>query len=137
MQPDVHPHVILDLHCDLGRRPMVTLVIPFGLLRALYVRPDHVFAGGHQLLKLTHVIGIDLPARFLISSATYFDAHSVHWLVLGIPHRAEDQSIMALLGSLVAGKGCRAGWLGRWHQGKEQCQHKRSAAHVAISSWLS
>src|SRR6185312_16692267 len=109
MQPDVYPHVVAYPHRDLGRRPMVTLVTFLGLFWPLYVRPDHVVARGNQLLKLAHVIGIDLPARFLFSGGAYLDPNSIHGLILCVPHRSKDQAVMAFLGSFVAWKSCGTG----------------------------
>src|SRR5690242_11760154 len=94
MQPDVHPNVVLDLHGDLGRAPVVTLVTLLGLFGPFYVGPDHVTARRHQLLKFPRMIGVDLPARFLFAGRAYFNAHTVDRLVVRTPNGPEDQAIV-------------------------------------------
>src|SRR5690242_21527977 len=107
MQPDVHPNVVLDLHRDLWRAPVVTLVTLLGLFRPFYVGPDHVTARRHKLLKFAGMIGVNLPARFLFAGRAYFDAHTVDRLVIRAPNGPEDQTIMFGLSPLIT-RHCRA-----------------------------
>lgn len=88
---------------------MVTLVTFRGLFWPLYVRPDHVVARRHQLLKLAHVIGIDLPARFVLTGGAYLDPNSIHRLVPCVPHRSKDEAVVVFAGSFIAWKGCGTG----------------------------
>src|SRR5579864_7967111 len=101
MQPDVHPHVVLDLHGDLGRAPVVTLVTLLGLLRPLYIRPNHVAARRHKLLKFPRMIGVHLPAGFLLTGRAYFNPHTVDRLIIRAPNSPEDQASVFGLSLLV------------------------------------
>src|ERR1019366_759333 len=94
MKTDVRTLVVVDMHGDFGARLQLSAR---GQLVALHVRRNDVvrLAGGQALGELAGVIGIELPARFLVLVVgppdLYFD--SVERVPVGVPNRSKDDCV--------------------------------------------
>src|ERR1700686_4482099 len=91
---------------------------------ALQISPEHVIllSRRYSLLKLSQVVGMNLPAGLLLFCHSDLHFHPVHRTIIRSPHRPEDQRISGelwLLPSLQLAVDYQAA----------DCQEKREASN--------
>src|SRR5579859_2459596 len=92
MKTDVGTLVILDMHgCFCARLQLSSR----GQLVVFHVGPDDVvgLASGYALREFTTVVGIELPARFLLIGSPDFHLDPVDGMPAGIPNCSVDKSV--------------------------------------------
>ncbi len=106
MQTDIGALVAVDVDLDF-RVGLEAAAI--GQFVAFNVSPDDVIAGtgGHALGEFAGVIGVELPADFLVALAADFDPDGVKRVSVGIEDRAEDERVgLGLWLPMIGGRRC-------------------------------
>src|SRR5208337_1831221 len=120
MKTDVRTLVVVDMH---GYFRAGLQLLAGGQFVALHVGPDYVIrlADGQALSELAGVIGIKLPADFLVLVSGPPDLHldPVKSVAVGVPNRSVDQGIRL---RLLADAKLRA----RWGKQRNHDQDRRS-----------
>src|SRR5208283_635476 len=126
MKTDVRTLVVVDMH---GYFRAGLQLLAGGQFVALHIRPDYVIrlADGQALSELAGVIGIKLPADFVVLVSGPSDLHldPVERVPVGVPNRSVDQSVRL---RLLADPNLCARWGKQGHQEHDRRSHYDHAA---------